>query len=73
MLENEGDRKVHTGYYLPKVEINDYNIMTDRKTFFDHPVKSDMRTYDNIQKIATGRGYDYTTCCLLDYPYFKEH
>ena len=32
-----------------------------------------MRSYDNIQKIATGQGYDYTTCCLLDYPYFKEH
>ena len=29
-----------------------------------------MRTYNNIQKIATGQGNDYTTGCLLDYPYF---
>ena len=36
------------------------------KNFFDQPVKSDMRTYDNIQKIATGQGDDYTTGCLLD-------
>ena len=36
------------------------------KNFFDQPVKSDTRTYDNIRKIATGQGYDYTTGCLLD-------
>ena len=43
------------------------------KSFFDQPVKDYMRIYDNIQKIATGQGDDYTTGCLLDYPYFKEH
>ena len=37
------------------------------------PVKNDMRTYDNIRKIATGQEVDYITCCLLDYPYFKEN
>ena len=37
-----------------------------KKTFFDQPVKSDTRTYDNIRKIATDQGYDYTTGCLLD-------
>ena len=34
-LENEGDRKVHTGYYLPKVEIKDYSVMINGKSFFD--------------------------------------
>ena len=43
------------------------------KNFFDQPVKSDMRTYDNIQKIATGQGDDYTTGCLLDHNYLNEH
>ena len=33
---------------------------------FDQLAKSDMRTYDNIQKIATGQGDNYTTDCLLD-------
>ena len=40
---------------------------------FDQPVKNDIRTYDNIRKITAGQGDDYTTVCLLDYPYFKEH
>ena len=43
------------------------------KNFFDQPVKSDMRTYDNIQKLATGEGDDYTTSCLLDFNYFNKH
>ena len=73
MFENEDDRKEHTGYYLQKVDIKDYNVMTDGKNVFDQSVKSDMRAYDNIQKIETGQGDDYTTSCLLDYPYFKEH
>ena len=32
-----------------------------------------MRTYDNIRKMTTDQGDDYTTGSLLDYPYFKEH
>ena len=47
--------------------------MIDGKDFFDQPVKSDMRAYDNIWKIATGQRGDYTTGCLLDYNYFNEH
>ena len=29
--------------------------------------------YENIRKIATGKGDDYTTGCFLDYSYFKEN
>ena len=29
--------------------------------------------YQNIRKIASGQEDDYTTGCLLDYPYFKEN
>ena len=47
--------------------------MIDGKNFFDQPVKSDMRTYYNICKIATGQGDDYTTGCLLDYNFLKKY
>ena len=47
--------------------------MIDGKSIFDQPVKNDKITYENIRKIATGQGDDYTTGCLLDYPYFKEN
>ena len=46
--------------------------MIDRKNFFDQPLKDNKVTYENIRKITTGQGDDYTTGCLLDYTYFKN-
>ena len=46
--------------------------MIDGKNFFDQPIKNNKITYANIRKIATGQGYEYTTGCLLDYPYFRD-
>ena len=47
--------------------------MIDGKNVFDQPINSMIKTYENIRKIATGQGDDYTTGCLLDYSYFKDH
>ena len=47
--------------------------MTDGRNFFDQPVNNMNKTYENIRKIPTGKGDDYTTGCLLDYPYFKDN
>ena len=55
------------------MEIVDYNVMVDGRNFFDQPIKNDLKTYNNIRKIATGQGDDYTTGCLLYYPYFKNY
>ena len=43
------------------------------ETFFDQPINSITKPYENIRKIATGRGDDYTTGCLLDYSYLKDY
>ena len=72
-FENDAQRTSNKRYHIPNVEIKDYNIMIDGKNFFDQPVKNDKVTYKNIRKVATGEGDDYTTCCLLDYAYFKNY
>ena len=59
-------------YYLPTVEIKNYNVTIDRKFFFDQTIKNNLIAYYSIQKIATGQGHDYITGCLLDYNYFKD-
>ena len=46
--------------------------MIDGRNFFNQPKKSDLKTYDNIRKIATDQGDDYTGGYLLDHPYFKK-
>ena len=47
--------------------------MFDRRNLLDQPIKNDLKAYDNISKIPTGQSDDYTTGCLLDYPYFKKY
>ena len=71
-FENDNDRTSDEEYYLPTVEIKDYNIVINGENFFDQSIKNNKLTYDNIRKLATGQGDDYTTGCLLDYPYFKD-
>ena len=45
-FENENDRTSHSTYYLPKVEIKDYNVMTDGRNVFDQPINSMNKTYE---------------------------
>ena len=66
-------KQVTKQYFFPTVKIDDFNAMINGKNFFDQPVKKDKRTYDNIRKIATCQGDDYTMGCLLDYVYFKNY
>ena len=47
--------------------------MIDGKNVFDQPKNSDLKTYDNITNITTGKGDDYTTGCLLDYIHLKNY
>ena len=65
--------EISTRYHLPQVQKKDYNVMIDERNFFDQLVINNLRTYDNIQKIATGQGDDCKTGCLLDYPYFQNY
>ena len=60
-FENEDDRTSHSTFYLPKVEIKDCNIIIDGRNFFDQLINNMNKTYENIRKIATGKGDDYTT------------
>ena len=71
-FESDDNRTSSDEYYLPTVEIKDYNIMINGENFFDQPIKNNKVTYENIRKIATGQGDDYTTGCLLDYSYFTD-
>ena len=47
--------------------------MIDGRNSFDQSVRNNLRTHENIGKIAIGQGDDYTTGCLLDYNYFNNY
>ena len=63
----------HSRYFIPTEKIKDYNVTIDGRNFLDQPFKYDIKSYENIRKIVTGQGDDYTTGYLLDYNYFKNH
>ena len=71
-FSNDNHRISTKRYNLPDVEIKDYNIMINGENFLDQPIKNKKTKYENIRKIAIGEGDDYTTGCLLDYPYFMD-
>ena len=47
--------------------------MIGGQNLYNQPVQNNLRTYDNIQKIAAGQEDDYRTGCLLGYPFIKEY
>ena len=71
--DNKVERDSHRKYFLPRVDITNYNVLIDGKNFYDQPINDQIKKYDEIRKIATGKGYDYTNGCLLDYQYFEDH
>ena len=71
-FENDTQRTSAKGYYLPNVEIKDYNVMINWENFFDEPIKNNKVTYETIRKICTGFSDDYTCGSLLDCPYVKD-
>ena len=70
-FENENDRTSFSKQYVPNVEIKDFDVLIDGKSFFDMPIKNDEETYKQI--IEMGRNNDCTTGNLLDFEYFSKH
>ena len=60
-------------YYLPRNDLNKYNVIIDGRNFYDNPIESDIEKYRELKKVMIGKGEDYTTRSLLDYNYFKKH
>ena len=70
---NRAKRNSHRNYFLPRVDITNCNVLINGKNFYDQPINDQIKKYDEIRKIVTGTGDNYTTGCLLDYHYFKDH
>ena len=70
---NRVQRDSHINYFLLRVDITNYNVLISSRNFYDQPINDAIRKYDEIRKVATEKGDDYTTGCLLDYQYFKNH
>ena len=71
--DNQFNRNSQQVYYLPRNDLNKYNVIIDGRNFYDNPIESDIEKYRELKKVIIGKGEDYTTGSLLDYDYFKKH
>ena len=72
---NDGNRVTvhsHQRYFLPRIKIENYNIEIDGRNFSDQPINDLMMHHDEVTKVSTGQGDDYTTGFLLDFAYFEK-
>ena len=72
-----GDNQVSIDFFkrysLPRVKTENYNIEIDGRNFYDQPINDSIKQYDEIRKLKTGQGDDYTTGCLLSFAYFEKN
>ena len=68
---NTDSRYSYSNCYVAKVKINDFNVLTDGKIFFDLPVKNEEEAYEKIMEISNNN--DYTTGNLLGFVYFTKN
>ena len=60
-------------YYLPRIDLEKYNVIIDERNFYDNPIENDIEKYRELKKVMIGKGEDYTTGSLLDFKYFDKH
>ena len=71
--DNITNENSYRKYFLPRLKIKNYNIEIDGRNFYDQSINDLIKQYDEVRKISTGRGDDYTTGCLLDFAYFEKN
>ena len=70
--DNYVNEQAFNKYFRPKIKIQKYNVEIDGRNFYDQAINNLIKQYDEIRKISTGQGDDYTTGCLLDFAYFEK-
>ena len=71
--KNDSKRFKTERYFSLKRIIDNYNVIIKAKNFYGQAIDSDIKQYEEVRKLTTEQGKDYTTGCLLDYDYIKNH
>ena len=69
---NYVNEKAFNKYFFPKITIENYNFEIDGRNFCDQSINDSIKQYEEVRKISTGQGDDYTTRSLLDFAYFEK-
>ena len=74
-VNDEAGIKDNKKYFFQeeRLKIITYWLIEDGRNFYDQPINDLIKQYDEVRKVSTGHGDDYTTGSLLDYAYFKDN
>ena len=68
-INENGQRK----YYLPRIDLEKYNVIIDGRNFYNNPIESEIEKYRELTKVMIGKGEDNTTGSLFHFNYFDKH
>ena len=71
--DNVTNENSYRKYFFPRLKIKNCNIEIDGRNFYDQSINDLIKQYNEVRKISTGQGDDYTTGCLLDFAYFEKN
>ena len=66
-------KKYLINIFFQKLKLKNINVEIDGRNFYDQAINDSIKQYNEVRKISTGQGDDYTTGCLLDFAYFKKN
>ena len=72
-VDGQPSRNGQRKYYLPRIDLNEYNVIIDGRNFYDNPIENNIEKYRELKKVMIGKGEDYTIGSLLDFNYFDKH
>ena len=68
--ENRVERDNHIKYFMSRINLKGCKFLIDGRKFYGQAINDQARKYNELRKVTTGKGDDYTTGFLLDYDYF---
>ena len=71
--DDQPTRNGQQKFYLPRIDLEKYDVVIDGRNFYDNPIESDMEKYRELKKVMIGKEEDYTTGSLLDFNFFDKH
>ena len=66
-------KKYLINIFFQKLKLKNTNVEIDGRNFYDQAINDSIKQYNEVRKISTGQGDDYTTGCLLDFAYFENN
>ena len=62
---NKVEIDIYRKYFLPRVDITNYNVLIESRNVYDQPINDQIKKYDETGKIATGKGDNYNTLEII--------